>query len=90
MGMECPVCNTYQPLIHGITADGAPAKKANEILAYRLGCGHTVGGEQYNEFQAASRKIDLATYNAVEKAHKEAATQKAALWKSLTEKAPEA
>jgi hypothetical protein len=77
-------------MIHAITADGTPAKKSDEILAYRLACGHTVGGEQYEEFQAESRKIEIAAYNAITAARDEAAAKKAALWKSLTTKAQEA
>jgi hypothetical protein len=84
MGADCPICGTRQPIVRNITADGDGAMKASDVLAQKLACGHTVGGEQYSAFLAASRKIDEAAQAAVQKAQQDAADKKAGLWKSLT------
>ena len=67
MGRICPECNTYQPQVRVITADFKPARKAEDVIAVELGCGHVIGEEEYKAFAAARQKI-LAKLEADKKA----------------------
>ena len=50
MGRLCIECNTYQPQKRVITITGKPAHKATDVIAVELGCGHTVGEEDYTNY----------------------------------------
>jgi hypothetical protein len=89
MGHICPVCQTYQPQVKVHTLDEKPPKKPEDIFAIDLACGHTVGGEEYQQFlklraeilkDAAGKKLALEN---------ETKAKLAAAWKSTVGKAGE-
>lgn len=89
MGKLCPICGEWSAVKQNITVDGKGATKANDVIAQVLACGHTVGGEEYEEFVAQCREIDVATVTKVRSLQKTNASKKAALWKALSNETPE-
>jgi len=73
-------------MIRAITVDGVGAKKASDVVAYVLGCGHTVGGEEYQTFIDGRKEI-LTVVEAKKRAiDTEARGKIALLWKTLVNK----
>lgn len=85
MGMLCPECGERSAIVRNITADGEGAVKASDVLAHKLACGHTVGGEKYNEFLDNVKEIDLDAAKEIEQIKRDAQSRKAALWKDMSE-----
>ena len=85
MGMICPDCGTWQAIKQNITIDGLGAKKASDVVAQRLACGHVLGGKKYTEFAVASRKADVEAADNIRKINEELASEKASLWKSMSD-----
>ena len=84
MGKICPECGERSAVIGVITVDGRGARKAEDVLAYKLACGHTVGGEEYTAFVAECHKIDVEAQKAIQDAYKQANSLKASVWKSMS------
>jgi hypothetical protein len=72
MGQLCGVCNTYQPRVQMITVDSKPAFKASDVIAVRLGCGHIMGEQDYEDFKVAVRRIKADLEQKVRKLNEEA------------------
>jgi len=85
MGHVCPICKTYQPQISVETADRRPAQKASDVIAFKLGCGHTIGGEKYQAFLAARAKIIAEAASKRFALEAETREKLAAAWKILEE-----
>lgn len=85
MGMLCPECGKRSAVKSVITADGQGARKAEDVIAYRLACGHTVGGEAYNGFVKKCREIDAETQNRMHNIKEVAQSRKAAIWKTISD-----
>jgi len=60
MGTTCPICLTHQPFIKHLTKNQEPARKSNDVIGHKLGCGHSVGGEKFMKFQEEISKIEQA------------------------------
>ena len=56
MGQQCPECNLYQPQVQCITFNHEPARKATDVIAVKLACGHEVGGEEYERYKEIRKK----------------------------------
>jgi hypothetical protein len=82
MGHICPICHSYQPQVAVVTADYGPVKKPSDIVAIKLACGHTIGGEEYAKFLALRAEIlkDAASKRAALDA--ETRAKLAAAWKA--------
>lgn len=52
MGTICPTCGKHASFIRNLTADGKAPRKQEDIIAYDLSCGHTIGGEEYANYSA--------------------------------------
>lgn len=62
MGFMCPTCLTHQPIKQNITTHQLPVNaKASDVVAYRLACGHTVGGKDYEAYQKELARIQTNT-----------------------------
>lgn len=85
MGVECPQCHTHQPVTKVITADGEPPKKATDVMAKKLACGHTIGGAHYNEYVKRVTELDTEVRNKIASIQEEAHTKKSALWATISE-----
>lgn len=85
MGMICPECGKRSPVKSVITADGQGARKAEDVIAFRLECGHTVGGEAYNDFVKQCREIDVGTQRRMNTINEAAQSRKAAIWRTISE-----
>jgi hypothetical protein len=83
MGAQCPECNTYQPIVGNLTADGKAPLKADQVIIRRLGCGHLIGGEEYAAFDKARRAILAKTSFAIQKVKDDANAQLAQAWKTM-------
>lgn len=83
MGAECPNGHGRQNVIVQITGDHSDPKKASEVVAWKLQCGCTVGGKEYEEFKAASSKIDLDRSEAIRKINETARQKKAAAYEGF-------
>ena len=59
MGRQCPECNSYEPQKRVITADFGPARKAEDVIAFELACGHTIGGEEYTEYEKVLKAVNV-------------------------------
>lgn len=71
MGQVCPECGLYQPQTQCITFDHAPARKASSVIAFKLGCGHEVGGEDYERFKELRKKALVTFHEAKSKLERE-------------------
>ena len=76
MSLECPKGHGRQPVVHNITKDGAPAKRASDVLAKRLKCGCVVGGPEYDAFLSEVTKIESEEKTAIQAARKSAQDKK--------------
>jgi hypothetical protein len=90
MGMYCPECGKRQAVVANITADGVGARKAEDVIAHRLACGHVVGGEEYTEFIKLAEGIRQETQDAIMRIRNRAKGKVAALWKNMADEAKEA
>lgn len=90
MGMFCPECGTRQAVVANITADGVGARKAEDVIAHRLACGHVVGGEDYTEFIKQAEAIRQETQDIILKIRNRAKGKVAALWKNMSAESKEA
>lgn len=71
MGMQCPECDTYQAQVRVITIDDKPPKKAADVIAVELACGHIVGSQEYTEYANARNALLKEQACAMEDVHKE-------------------
>lgn len=86
MGMDCPHCGTRQAVVGTITTEpGKGARKASDVIAFRLACGHTVGGEMYNEFQNQVQELKRVYAEKIRTLEAECNGKAAAIWKTMTE-----
>lgn len=90
MGMFCPECGTRQAVVANITADGVGARKAEDVIAHRLACGHVVGGEDYTEFINKADAIRQETRDSILRIQARAKGKVAALWKNMSAESKEA
>ena len=67
-----------------ITIDGLGARRSEDVIAQRLGCGHVVGGEEYTEFLEARNEIKLQVHGEIQRLEKRARGKIAALWKNMS------
>jgi len=86
MGAICPEGCGYQPIQQNITATGMPARKAEDVIAQRLRCGHVIGGEEYTDFLKEVNKINKDTHKRVTEIELSAKNAKAALAKKIFHK----
>lgn len=80
MGMECPRGHGRQNVLVNITPDASNPRKASDIVAYKLGCGCVVGGEEYEMFKTAVDKIDRVRSDAIRKIDEQSRQQKGAAY----------
>lgn len=80
MGMECPHGCGRQRVAVNITADASNPKKASDVVARKLTCGHVVGGEEYEQFQKVAADIETTRSNAIRKIEEDARKRKAAAY----------
>ena len=59
MGGHCAVCKSYQPITQVLTVDQKPAKKADDVIGFTLGCGHKFGNEDFMKIQEAVDELKL-------------------------------
>lgn len=85
MGVDCPQCGTHQAIVRNITADGESPKKASDVMARKLACGHVIGGEKYNEYVKKVNEINTASAAQKQAIDDEASSKKAGLWKAIAE-----
>lgn len=90
MGMFCPECSTRQAVVANITADGVGARKAEDVIAHRLACGHVVGGEDYTEFIKKAEAINQETRDSIMRIQARSKSKVAALWKNMSAESKEA
>lgn len=90
MGMFCPECGKRSAVVASITADGLGARKAEDVIAHRLACGHVVGGEEYTEFIKQAEAIRQETQDSILRIRARAKAKVAALWKNMSAEAEEA
>lgn len=57
MGKNCNVCGEYRPIIQTITHHLGPARKADEVVAFILGCGHRVGGKEFDAYESRRKEL---------------------------------
>ena len=89
MGMFCPECGKRSAVVASITADGQGARKAEDVIAHRLACGHVVGGEAYTEFIKQAEAIRQETQDSIMRMQARAKGKVAALWKNMSDDAKE-
>ena len=85
MSMICPECGKRSPVVGAITIDGLGARRSEDVIARRLGCGHVVGGEEYTRFLALRQEISIQARGEILKIEKRASSKIAALWVSMQE-----
>ena len=90
MGMFCPECGMRQAVVANITADGVGARKAEDVIAHRLACGHVVGGEEYTEFIKKAEAVRQETQDSILRIRARAKGKVAALWKNMSSESKEA
>lgn len=90
MGMFCPVCGKREAVVANITADGVGARKAEDVIAHRLACGHVVGGEAYTEFIKQAEAIRQETQDSILRLRARAKGKVATLWKNMSAESKEA
>lgn len=83
MGKECPICGKWAAVKQNITVDGKGATKAEDVIAQVLSCGHTIGGEEYDEFIKEAHAIDKSAEQRIRAIRMTTTGKKAALWKTL-------
>lgn len=83
MGMECPYGCGRQRVAVYITADGSNPIRMSEVVAYRLTCGHVVGGEDYEKFRTLASKIDAERASAIRAIEEKARGDKATAYQSF-------
>jgi hypothetical protein len=88
MGIFCPVCNSWQPIVRNVTGDGGPSTASNPVLARVLKCGHTLGGKAHREFIEKCNEIRSEAFARKEAIDNEAQARMSALWEVIS--APEA
>ena len=86
MGVFCPVCYSWQPIIRNITGDGGPSTATNPVLARVLGCGHTLGGKAHRQFIVKCNEIRSEAFALKEEIDQAAQAKMSALWEVLTAK----
>lgn len=72
MGAECPNGHGWQCIVRNITADGESPVKPQDVIAHKLACGCTVGGPDYEEFQAKVLDIRNSEKLAIQAAKEQA------------------
>lgn len=80
MGMECPYGCGRQNVVQYLTVDGTNPSTMSEVIAYRLGCKHVVGGVEYEKFVQEARKVDAEKAAAIRAVEEEARIRKAAAY----------
>lgn len=90
MGMFCPECGKREAVVANITADGVGARKAEDVIAHRLACGHVVGGEAYTEFIKQAEGIRQETRDRIMNIRASEKGKIAALWKNMSAESKEA
>ena len=90
MGMFCPECGKRSAVVANITADGKGARRAEDVIAHRLECGHVVGGEAYNEFIKLADEIRQDANTRILKIRSVSKDKIAALWKNMSAETKEA
>lgn len=83
MGMECPYGCGRQRVAVNITADGSNPVKMSEVVAFRLTCGHVVGGEDYEVFRKIAQAADAERADAVRKIEEETRQKKATAYQNF-------
>lgn len=90
MGMFCPECGKRFAVVASITADGLGARKAEDVIAHRLACGHVVGGEAYNGFIIKADEIRQETRDRIMRIQAAGKDKIAVLWKNMSAENKEA
>ena len=57
MGMISPKDGSYQPITAAITHDLQPARRASDVIAYKLADGSVVGYKEFQAYNAARVEI---------------------------------
>lgn len=83
MGMECPYGCGRQRVAVYITADASNPRTMRDVVAFKLTCGHVVGGEDYEKFQTLAREIELERTSAVRKIEEESRKKKATAYQNF-------
>ena len=83
MGMECPYGCGRQRVAVYITADASNPKTMKDVVAYKLTCGHVVGGEDFVKFQEAATAIEVERTAAIRKIEEEARKKKATAYSNF-------
>ena len=83
MGMECPYGCGRQRVAVYITADATNPKTMKDVVAYKLTCGHVVGGEDYERFQEAATAIEVERSAAIRKIEEESRKKKATAYSNF-------
>lgn len=83
MGLECPYgCGRVRVAVY-LTADGSNPKKMSEVVAYKLTCGHVVGGEDYEAFRKISQEADTIRATEIRKIEEETRMKKATAYQEF-------
>lgn len=80
MGQICPVCQVHEPQVQCITADFGPAKKAGDVVAVKLRCGHVVGGPEIEKYRARVNKLAADRLLELQKLDEKYKKEVAAAW----------
>ena len=86
MGTICPECKTHQPFVKTLTADQEPARKAEQVIARKLKCGHTVGGENFNRFQKALAELQTETAKRIAEIKDREQEEIGAMWAAISQR----
>ena len=84
MGRICPECKTHQAFVKTLTADQEPARKAEQVIARKLACGHTVGGKMFNKFQKALAELQHQTAERIAEIKDHEQQEIGAMWAAIS------
>jgi hypothetical protein len=57
MGMISPKDGSYQPIVATVTHHLGPARKAEDVIAYKLADGTVVGAKEFQAYDAKRKEI---------------------------------
>ena len=83
MGMICPECGEWSAKVGGVTADGRPPRVAGDVIACKLSCGHTAGGQDYQEYLVEADKIREEARTRIIRIEASTKEKTAAIWREM-------
>jgi hypothetical protein len=79
MGAWCVVHKSHQPFRRTLTVDQLPARKAQDVLGYELGCGCKYGKKEFMEIQEKVNAVKIKFAEKLQDLEKDQSTELAKL-----------